>query len=247
MLDIKNNKKHQAALAALFLVLAVILAYKNIPALRYEVRRLELALYREEVASDALLAAAYHRQEHSLSCEVAALKMALSVYDINVPERELIEKLRFDPTRRTKTVWGDPHTGFVGDIDGTMMRDGYGVYWDPIADVANEYTEAKVEKFDAQMLAREIADGHPVIMWGYVGAGRRVSWATPAGRPISAVNGEHTRTVVGFTGSEESPTSFVLLDPIYGRLTWSTSRLMKNWEAFDHMGVVVYPPDVDEE
>src|ERR1700741_62031 len=39
-----------------------------------------------------------HKQEHSLSCEIAALKIALSAHSIDVSEAELIKKLHFDPT-----------------------------------------------------------------------------------------------------------------------------------------------------
>src|SRR5262245_9197550 len=56
----------------------------------------------------ALLEVKWHRQEHSLSCEIAALKMALSAQGIEVPESELIGRLRFDVTPRANGVWGDP-------------------------------------------------------------------------------------------------------------------------------------------
>lgn len=181
-----------------------------------------------------------HRQEHSLSCEVATLKMALSAHDINITEEKLISELDFDRTERRGGIWGDPNKGFVGRINGQMMRDGYGVYWDPIAKLGSKYTQTKILKHGSpQQLATEIKAGNPVIIWGYYGPRRPVNWKTPSGTTIQAANGEHTRIVYGFDGSVTSPTRFYLIDPLSGQMSWSTSELMHNWSIFNHMGVVV--------
>ena len=240
----KLNSKITLAVVAVILIISGFLATVNWPVVKYEVRRLNIKLFqRGDIAGGTLtqLPASYHRQEHSLSCEIASLKMALSVYGLDIPESELINKLKFDPTGRSKTSWGDPYTGFVGNIDGKMMGDGYGVYWDPIAAVGDQYLNAEVKKFTAQTLAAEIADGRPVVSWGYSGRGKKYYWATSEGKKITAVNGEHARTIVGFTGSVDSPTTFIIFDPIYGKLTWKTKDLMNNWAPFDNMGVVLYP------
>jgi uncharacterized protein YvpB len=241
-LNIFNNKKF-VALVAIVLIISGVLAVKNWPIVKYEIRRIKLSLFRGDIAGGTMimLPATYHRQEHSLSCEIAALKIALSVYDVHIPESELISKLKFDPTPRTSSTWGDPFTGFVGNIDGKMMRDGYGVYWDPIEAVGDEYLDAQVKKFTSQTLAQELADGHPVVSWGYFGRGKKYTWTTPEGKKITAVNGEHARTIVGFSGSVESPTHFIIYDPIYGKLIWKTKDLMNNWAPFENTGIVVYP------
>ncbi len=183
----------------------------------------------------------WHRQQHSLSCEIASLKMALSAFHINVSESEIISKLHFDPTKRSKGVWGDPFTGFVGDIDGVMGVSGYGVYWDPIAEVANEYTRAEVKRFNKPSdLAFEIGAGRPVISWGFNGHGEKITWTTPQGKQINATNGEHARVVAGFAGPPDAPTHFIVYDPIYGKLLWSAEEVFNNWAPFDNMGIVVY-------
>src|SRR5437763_17150027 len=77
----------------------------------------------------------WHHQAHNLSCEAAALKMALSYYGIEVDELALIgfmtrdpRPARFDVAGRL-VAWGDPATGYVGDPDGHIERyTGYGVY-----------------------------------------------------------------------------------------------------------------------
>ncbi len=177
----------------------------------------------------------WHRQEHALSCEIAALKMALSTHGLNISESELISRMPFVPMR------GDPHEAFVGDIDGRMAVTGYGVYWDPIAKLGNAYLRSEVFQASPQLLAQHISEGRPVISWGYFGRGNTISWTTPSGRQIVGVNGEHARTVVGFSGDVSNPTGFVVLDPIYGEEYWETKALFDNSSPFNHMSVVIYP------
>ncbi|MBX4205076.1 MAG: C39 family peptidase [Candidatus Doudnabacteria bacterium] len=227
------------------LILAAFLMYQHWNVLRYEVRLANIRLFQSgEVAGGTIvqLPATYHRQEHSLSCEIAALKMALSVFDINPSESELVGKLKFDPTPRTTSVWGDPFTGFVGIIDGKMGVDGYGVYADPILEVAKQYTNAQVIRATPVELAKQIDLGNPVVIWGYSGRGRTIKWSTPAGRQITAINGEHARTLIGYWGAPSAPIGFIILDPIYGTLKWKTADLMKNMQPFDYMAVVVSKP-----
>jgi len=187
------------------------------------------------------LPVALHRQERSLSCEIASLKMALSGVGIDVPESELVGALKFDPTPRANGTWGDPHEGFVGNIDGKMLGDGYGVYWKPVAQVALRYTNAvAIENGALGQLIYHLNQGRPVVVWGYFGNGNTVSWTTPAGRQVTGVNGEHARTLVGYTGSPTSPESLILMDPIYGELQWTVSEFLKNWSALDNGAVAVY-------
>jgi uncharacterized protein YvpB len=190
----------------------------------------------------------FHRQEHSLSCEAATLKMVLNYHGVEVSESEIIQKLPFDPTPKSDQpeqvggTWGNPHLGFVGNIDGKMPIDGYGVYWEPIAVIASNWKRAGIIKDGlAEDLTENILQGRPVIVWGYLGRGKPLSWVTPDGNKIFAVNGEHTRVVYGFRGSAENPDGFFVMDPVYGHSYWEKNIFMRNWDAFGRMGVVVYP------
>src|ERR1700682_4291703 len=86
-----------------------------------------------------------HYQEHTLTCEAAALKMALAYEGIAVDEMTLIRYMtndrrpaQFDAKGRL-VAWGDPAQGFVGDPDGRIERlTGYGVYFGPVATAATE-------------------------------------------------------------------------------------------------------------
>lgn len=230
--------------AAVFL-LAGFLLQSWAPAV-YFFEKFQASFYRRGPQADVLLKVPYHRQEHSLSCELAALKMALDFYGVKVSESELISKLPFDPTPRRAGVWGDPEQSFVGSIDGVMMRSGYGVHTGPVAEVARNWKKAEVmrgQNASVQEVARHLAEGRPVVVWGFTGRGRKVSWKTPSGGLVNTVDGEHARTVVGFSGSQDNPTGFILLDPVYGELHWKTQKFDSNWAALDRMAVVVYPDE----
>ncbi len=192
-------------------------------------------------ASITRLDVPYHHQEHSLSCELASLKMVLNYAGVPVSESEIIDALAFDTTRKSRGIWGDPSSGFVGDINGKMGVTGYGVYNGPVAAVANnwKYSEA-VSHLTAQDVANHISLDRPLVVWGYFGRGNRLSWSTPAGKKIYAINGEHARVVIGFAGPLENPEGFILLDPIYGELYWTKDQFMKNFASFDNSAVVVY-------
>ncbi len=194
-------------------------------------------------AQQVRLPITFHKQQYSLSCEVAALKTALAVHGVEVAEQTLIGQLPFDPTPKTAGIWGDPNKGFVGSIAGRMLVTGYGVYWDPIATLGARYAVTEVMRNgSAKLLAQTIAQGNPVIIWGYYGDGKAYSWRTPAGANIHAVDGEHTSVAYGFDGPANAPTRFYLMDPIQGAISKSTDELMSNWGSWGHMGVIVSSP-----
>jgi uncharacterized protein YvpB len=215
------------------------------PTLIYLSRQAQVKIARQGwVAGENIyqLGVPWHRQEHSLSCEVASLKMALDYSGVNVPESELISYLTFDPTPKRGNVWGDPYQGFVGSIDGSMLKTGYGVYWEPIARLGLRYRRTEVIKDGTlQSLITHLEQGRPVVVWGHFGNAGMMTWRTPEGRVIEGINGEHARTLVGFTGDSRNPESVILLDPIYGELRWTVDYFMRNWGNLEHGAVAVYP------
>lgn len=202
-----------------------------------------LAENANQPAPTVRLAVPYHRQEHSLSCEVAALKMVLGYYGERVSEADLIAQLPMaDPgPRRPGNVWGDPDLGFVGDIDGRIPNGGYGVYEAPIVELAGRYRSAEaITGVALQDLLTEVDAGRPVIVWGTLGTGRDISWTTPLGKPVQAVYGEHTRVVIGFSGTPQQPKRIFLHDPIYGTITMTKEKFLADWKLLGNRAVVVY-------
>lgn len=192
---------------------------------------------------DVLLDVPFHRQEHSLSCEIAALKMALNYHGQMVSESELLKDLPFSTLspRSSGNVWGDPDKGFVGDIDGKSPNGGYGVYENPIVNLALRYRDAKkMENADMADVLTEVENGNPVIIWGFLASGKDISWRTKDGKYVKAVFGEHTRVVTGFSGTPATPVTITLLDPIYGKIRMSAKGFEGNWARLGNRAVVIY-------
>lgn len=185
----------------------------------------------------------FNKQEHRLSCEVAALEMALDYYGINTNEDELIEHLNFD-TRESKEgqVWGDPENGFVGNIDGSVFDgSGFGVYEEPIRNLARKYVQAQIlDKADLNMVIQSVRGGKPVITWGLIGNSPPISWHTSGGAQVKVYPGEHARVVIGYTGDATNPDKLILLDPIYGKIRMDPEDFLAQWSVMNNRAVVIY-------
>lgn len=189
------------------------------------------------------LAVPYHHQQHNLSCEAASLLMALQYRGVNVTENELIAQLpTSDPgPRNSGNIWGDPELGFVGNINGSMPNTGYGVYEQPIYNLALKYRPAKIiASGTVADLATELSNGNPVVIWGVIGKGRDISWQTSAGLAIKAQMNEHARTLIGFTGTSDNPQLMILLDPIFGEIRMNIADFLANWAKMNNRAVVIY-------
>lgn len=175
------------------------------------------------MAQSAQLSVPLHRQEHPLSCEAAALQMAMASLGVDVSEDDLLAHLARDPTPRSampdgSIVWGDPEQGFVGNWDGTFAVDGYGVYEQPIADLARAFgfpASTALHGSDPAQLYAAVRDGEPVVVWMPYGGevrGRGV-WTTPAGLEVGYVVTEHA---VVLAGADDG--GVVFADPYTGTL-----------------------------
>ncbi len=157
----------------------------------------------------------YHRQEHLLSCEIASLRMAAAFYGQEASEEELLGMLPFEKmpprTRRNgKLIWGDPRKGFVGNLDGWQIYYGglwehppsrrnvhwwgYGVYIEPIAEVATKIGLAAQCLDELDSVYWHLDHGHPVI--AIVPAGGKTetvvwTWHTKHGEQVPVMNREH--------------------------------------------------------
>lgn len=237
-----------AGILAVAVVVAVATPVLGNPRLRAGVERrvrLLAAEARTLPTATVMLDVPFHRQERALSCEAATLRMALAYRGVVVTERELLEAIGVDPAPRVRQedgmmTWGDPDEAFVGDVDGKMGTTGYGVHARPIGRVAGRYRRAEViSGASAQVIVDAIDAGNPVISWGHIGRGAPIRWRTLGGKTVTAVNGEHTRVVIGYVGPSDAPTGFIMLDPIYGRQFWSLDAFLRNWEPLGRTAVIV--------
>ncbi len=180
-------------------------------------------------------------QQHTLSCEVSSLRMALAYKGISKTEEDLMAQVGVDNTPHIDGTWGDPYEHFVGNVDGNQMRDGYGVYWGPIERVARNYGKAEAfQGGNIEKLTKAISAGNPVIIWVYSSSGRPTHWKTSGGKDIFAVAGEHTVVAVGFVGSASNPTQIIVNDSLVGQVYWSRSQFDHKWATFNQAGVIIY-------
>ncbi len=80
-------------------------------------------------------------------CEVTSLAMLLNYKGVPVDKMELAKKIKKEPftiRENGKVYRGNPHKGFVGDIYSEKNKNGYGVYNEPIYELANEYLKDRV-------------------------------------------------------------------------------------------------------
>ena len=189
------------------------------------------------------MAVPFHHQEHTLSCEVASLKSALAYHGINVSESELIKYQPISyPLEYKNGTWGDPSKGYVGNIDGSQPRmTGYGIYWEPIAELARRYRPAESFRGKSwQNIQEYLESGRVVIIWGnYHQNPQTLIWKTADGAGVLGFVGEHTYIVSGWEGDPRHPNKIILLDPMRGRLKMDYDDFIKNWSFLDYSGVVI--------
>jgi uncharacterized protein YvpB len=192
-----------------------------------------------------------HYQEHSLTCEAAALTMALSYEGITVDEMTLIAYMTSDP-RPAKLdaqghllAWGDPAQSFVGNPDGNIQRyTGYGVYFGPVAAAAARAGAHVVTAggglYGSGIAPSDVYDavlgGHPVVAW-ISNTYRTVPltrYTAYDGATVSYTLTEHAVTVIGVR-----PDAVLINDPWYGQRWHPKAQFEAAYATFQQMAVVI--------
>jgi uncharacterized protein YvpB len=186
-------------------------------------------------------------QTMKLSCEAAALRMALAFYGVQTSDMALVQAMGYSPRSYDNGQWDDPYTQFVGNVNGKQWdRSGYGAYAPPVAAAARSAGRNASAFFgvSASFISQQIHDGHPVVVWGYEFNPTAFSWHTPSGKEIQAWQGEHTRTVIGVVGNTSAPAGFYVTDPASGATRyWSAGSLTAQLNvhgSVSNQAVVVY-------
>lgn len=200
----------------------------------------------QPVARAFLFHIPFHRQEHALSCEVASLRSALLGLGIDVPERNLFAQLKKDPTPKTGNsqqgyVWGDPDTGFVGDVDGRMPVTGYGVFAGPLKVVADVYASSSiVDVSDMRAIDGALREQHPIIAWYVLGNNPSVMrWTTLDGTEVHAPLYEHTLVIVGYRGTADDIHGVYAIDPLTSLQYIAWDDFVWRTSLFNHQGLEV--------
>ena len=187
----------------------------------------------------------WHHQQHNLSCEAAALAMALTYYAIAADELTLIRYMTNDPrpakfdARGILVTWGDPAQGFVGNPDGRIERyTGYGVYYQPVAlaamlagaNVLEAGSVAPKQLYDA------VLAGHPAVAWisNSYHQVRLAHYVAYDGATVGYTLTEHAVTITGVR-----PDSVLINDPWFGQAWHPKAQFESAYRTFDGMAVIL--------
>ncbi len=201
--------------------------------------------------TERVLSIPLHYQEHKLSCEAAALVMALSHEGISVDELTLIGFMTRDPrpavldAAGNVVTWGDPSRSFVGDPDGSLqLHTGYGVYAHPVATAAatagGKVLRAGGGLYGTPVPAADvynaILDGHPVIAWisNTYHTQPLLKYTSFDGAPVSYNLTEHAVTLVGVRSG-----SVLVNDPWFGQQWRSMAEFEAGYATFEQMAVIL--------
>ena len=187
-------------------------------------------------------------QSHGLSCEAAALQMALAYQGHNVSQDALLNAMPVDRRGPTWDIagnfhWSDPYDVFVGNPDGSeLAHTGYGTYYPPVVRAANAYGGSVIqagEGIQPPTLYQAILSGHPVVAWvafdwkwhqvSHYTAwdGDRVQFGSPY---------EHAVTLIGVTTD-----NLLVNNPWFGRQWIPKSTFEASYGTFNHMAVIFGP------
>ncbi len=196
-------------------------------------------------ASNVIAAVPYQQQIYELSCEEAALQMALAHQSLSSSQGRILGDLGVDGRHGyysgSVLRWGNPYVNFVGDPNGSEVAlTGYGTYHSPIARVASAYGANVLRQgqgIGASDIYRAVLQNHPVIAWvsfdwRYHPPGAWLSfdgaWVQYQG-PI-----EHAVTVVGVNDS-----SVYVFNPWFGPQWISKGSFEAAYATYSSMAVVL--------
>jgi uncharacterized protein YvpB len=197
-----------------------------------------------------VLGIAIHLQDHNLTCEAAALKMALAYEGISVNELTLLGYMTLDPrpavfSNHRLVRWGDPERGFVGNPDGHIQAyTGYGVYFGPVAAAAVRAGAHVLESgsglygpaIPVADIYNAVLAGHPVVAW-ISNTYHRVALAHYIAYDGSAVAYTLTEHAVTITGVR--PDAVLINDPWFGQAWHPKAQFESAYSTFSGMAVVV--------
>ena len=186
-----------------------------------------------------------YRQVFNLSCEAAALQMALASRGISSTQADILTNIGVDYRGayrdRNGFHWGDPYSSFVGNPNGSENNDsGYGTYFPTIAAVASRYgahVRFADEGYPASAVYGDVLGGHPVVAWVSVDYAAHANTAYTAfdGRAVQFGSPyEHAVVVSGV-----STDSVLVNDPIRGRIWISKGAFERAFAVFRNMAVVI--------
>ena len=178
------------------------------------------SLHTHAASERRLLPVPFRWQEHTLTCEIATLRMAAEYHGHIWSEDALLKLLPVEERQPRydsgSVVWADPNIVFPGNFQGWQLYHGgwaryperarsgqwgYGIHAPAIANLAVRIGLA-AEFFDrVEAVYDAIDDDHvPIVIVPDGGRDQAVRWQwhTPRGKPVDVINAEHSVVVKGY-------------------------------------------------
>lgn len=198
----------------------------------------------QEMPSAAMLDAPIIKQlpELPAGCEITSLTMLLQFSGIAKNKLELAAEMPKDETpivlesNGSIKFWGNPNTGFVGDV--TRKQRGFGIYHTGLFPLLKAYiaTAKDITNEPFEEYERQVAKGIPVIVWttiDYSVPAKWVTWDTPIG-PVQTTFAEHAVLLVGFDEQ-----NVYINDPLSGlkQKPIDKAQFVESWKALGKQGL----------
>lgn len=170
-------------------------------------------------------------------CEVTSLAMMLLYKGFEVTKNELAETVTRVPMKYGNGDYGNPNTGFVGNMEDGP---GLGVYHGPIFKLAQLFAGEKAEDLTGRhfdTLLENVAEGNPVWVITtstFAPVSKLETWQTPEG-PVDITYSMHSVVITGY-----DPDHIFINNP-YGMKNQPVDRksFIEAWEQMGEQAVVI--------
>lgn len=201
-----------------------------------------------ERKASVLLDAPVYRQHPELpsGCEITSLSMLLNFAGVAKSKMDLLSEMPVDMTPITlksdgsPAYWGNPNTGFVGEISGKGR--GFGIYHTALFPVLKENVPGAVDLTGGEFeeLELQLSQGIPAVVWTTIDfrmPAKWVTWDTPTG-PIKTTFMEHAVLLVGYDDQ-----NVYVNDPWTGKKQLAVERqqFLETWEAMGRQSLSYEP------
>ncbi len=169
-------------------------------------------------------------------CEVTSLAMILNYKGIQVTKNQLAEEITSVPLQYRNGEYGNPNSGFVGNMENGP---GLGVYHEPIVELAKKYLEAAdLTNSSFDQLVTEVANGNPVWVITtstFAPVSEFQTWQTPDGT-VDITYKMHSVVMTGYDASS------IYINNPYGTKNQKVDResFIEAWEQMGKQAVVLY-------
>ena len=175
-------------------------------------------------------------------CESVAITLLLHYYGIAVSVDNIINNLARESLpywENDKLYGGNPEIGFLGN---PYSNGAYGVYENPIANVANIYKNGVVSRsnFPFSEVLNLVSQDKPVVVWTSMGLAIPFisqSWLyKPTGETINWIANEHAVVVIGYNNNY-----VIISDPMGGQIKYQSRSVFESRYQDYGKKVVYYP------